>query len=95
MFKQVQNVGDEIGDEVKKYMGLGVVTSSLFIDMMEWWTTRKDVFPAHYHMAADYLGMPATSTPSKCVNSMGRREFTVARQSLSSSVFIQMMCLHS
>jgi hypothetical protein len=48
MFDQVQNVRDEIGDEVEKYFNLGVVTSSLFIDVMEWWTTRKDVFPAHY-----------------------------------------------
>ncbi len=93
MFEQVQNVGDEIGDEVEKYLSLGVVTSSSFIDLMEWWTARKDVFPAHYQMAADYLGTPATSAPSECVNSMARREFTVVRQSLSSSVFIQTMCL--
>jgi hypothetical protein len=95
MFEQVQNVGDEIGDEVEKYLSLGVVTSSSFIDVMEWWTARKDVFPAHYQMAADYLGTPATSTPSERVNSMAGREFTAARQSLSSSVFIQTMCLRS
>jgi hypothetical protein len=39
MFEQVQNVGDEIGDEVEKYLNLSVVTSSSFINMMEWWTT--------------------------------------------------------
>jgi hypothetical protein len=38
MLEQVQNVGDEIDDEVKKYLSLGVVTSSSFIDVMEWWT---------------------------------------------------------
>jgi hypothetical protein len=70
----VQNVGDEIGDEVEKYFSLGVVTSSSFIDVMEWWTARKDVFPAHYQMAADYLGTPATLTPSERVNSMAGRE---------------------
>ncbi len=48
MFEQVQNVGDGIGDEVEKYLSLGVVTSSSFIDVMEWWTAQKDVFPAHY-----------------------------------------------
>jgi hypothetical protein len=95
MFKQVQNVGDEISDEVEKYLSLGVVTSSSFINVMEWWTTRKDVFPAHYQMAVDYLGTPATSTPSERVNSMAGREFTAARQSLSSSVLIQTMCLRS
>jgi len=95
MFEQVQNVGDEIGDEVEKYLSLGVVTSSSFIDVMEWWTTRKDVFPAHYQMVADYLDTPATSTPSERVNSMARHEFTAARQSLSSSMFIQTMCLRS
>jgi hypothetical protein len=46
-------------------------------------------------MAAYYLGTPATSTPSERVNSMAGREFTAVRQSLSSSVFIQTMCLHS
>jgi len=95
MFEQVQNVGDEIGDEVEKYLSLGVVTSSSFIDVMEWWTARKDMFPAHYQMVADYLGMPATSTPSERVNSMAGREFTAVRQPLSSSVFIQTMCLRS
>jgi hypothetical protein len=95
MFEQVQNVGGEIGDEVEKYLNLGVVTSSSFIDVMEWWMARKDVFPAHYHMAVDYLGTPATLTPSERVNNMVGREFTAARQSLSSSVFIQTMCLRS
>jgi hypothetical protein len=31
MFKQVQNVEDEIGAKVEKYFNLGVVTSSSFI----------------------------------------------------------------
>jgi hypothetical protein len=95
MFEQVQNVKDEIGNEVEKYLSLGIVTSSLFINVMEWWTARKDVFPAHYQMAADYLGTPATLTPSKHMNSVAGRKFTAARQSLSSSMFIQTMCLRS
>jgi hypothetical protein len=50
-------------------------------------------------MAANYLGTLATSMPSKRVNSVVGREFTIARQLLSSllssSVFIQTMCLCS
>ncbi|CAK9266916.1 unnamed protein product [Sphagnum jensenii] len=95
MFKQVQNVMDEIGDEVEKYIRLGVVTSSSFIDVMEWWTTRKDVFPAHYQMAADYLGTPVTLMPSEHMNNVVGRGFMATRQLLSLSVFIQTMCLHS
>jgi hypothetical protein len=95
MFEQVQNVGDEIGDEVEKYFNLGVVTSSSFIDVMEWWTAQKDVFPAHYQMATNYLGTPITSTSLERVNSMAGHEFTIARQLLSSSLFIQTMCLRS
>jgi hypothetical protein len=38
MLEQMQNVGDEIGNEVEKYFSLGVVTLSSFIDVMEWWT---------------------------------------------------------
>jgi len=79
MFKQVQNIGDEISDEVKKYLSFGVVTSLLFIDVMEWWTAWKDVFPAHYQMVADYLSTPAISTPSECMNNMAGCEFTAAR----------------
>ena len=88
MFEHVQNVGEVIGDEVEKYLSLGVVTSSSFIDVMEWWMAQKDVFPAHYQMTTDYLGTPSTSTPSERVNSVAGREFTAARQSLSSSMFI-------
>ncbi len=95
MFEHVQNVGDEIGDKVEKYLSLGVVTLSSFIDMMEWWMAWKDVFFAHYQMAADYLGTPATSMPSERMNSVAGCEFTATRQSLSSSMFIQTMCLRS
>jgi len=99
MFEQVQNVDDEISDEVEKYLSLSVVTLSSFIDVMEWWTAQKDVFLAHYQMAANYLGTLTTSTLSKRVNSVAGREFTIARQLLSSLlssfVFIQTMCLRS
>ena len=88
MFEKVQNVGEDIGNEVDKYLSFSVVTSSSFIDVMEWWTARKDVFPAHYQTAADYLGTHATSTPSERVNSVAGCEFTAARQLLSLSVFI-------
>jgi hypothetical protein len=74
MFEQVQNIGDDIGDEVEKYLSLGVVTSSSFINVMEWWTVRKDMFPAHYQMAMDYFGMP-----SERVKSMAKREFMATR----------------
>jgi hypothetical protein len=63
MFEQVQNVRDEISNEVKKYLSLGIATSSSFIDVMEWWMAQKDVFPAHYQTAADYLGTPIISMP--------------------------------
>jgi hypothetical protein len=46
-------------------------------------------------MAMDYLGTPATSTPSEHVNSAAGSEFTSAPQSLSSSIFIQTICLRS
>jgi hypothetical protein len=79
MFEHVQNVGDEINDEVEKYLSLGIVTLSSFIDVMEWWTTWKDMFPAHYQMLADYLGTPATLMPSERVNSVVGREFTAVK----------------
>ena len=91
--------GDENGerpcDEVDRYLAMGVVVSQGFIDVIQWWMARKDAMPAHYQLAMDYLGTPATSTPSERVNSMAGREFTAARQSLSSAIFIKTMCLRS
>lgn len=82
-------------DEVERYLAMGVVQSKSFIDVIQWWIARKDVLPAHFQMAMDYLGTPATSTPSERVNSMAGREFTSARQSLSSEIFVKTMCLRS
>lgn len=82
-------------DEVDRYLSMGVVHSQSFIDVIQWWKSQKEMLPAHYQMAMDYLGTPATSTPSERVNSMAGREFTTARQSLSSEIFIKTMCLRS
>jgi hypothetical protein len=82
-------------DEVDRYLAMGKVVSQSFIDIVQWWMGRKNVLPAHYQMAMDYLGTPATSTPSERVNSMAGREFTSARQSLSSDIFVKTMCLRS
>jgi hAT family C-terminal dimerisation region len=84
-----------LGDEVDRYLAMGIVEAESFIDVIQWWIARKDKLPAHYHMAMDYLGTPATSTPSERVNSMAGREFTAARQSLSSEIFVKTMCLRS
>ena len=46
-------------------------------------------------MAMDYLATPATSTPSERVNSMAGREFSSARQSLPSDIFVKTVCLRS
>ncbi|CAK9203147.1 unnamed protein product [Sphagnum troendelagicum] len=79
MFKEVQNVKDEIDDEVEKYLNLGVITLSSFVNVMEWWMAGKDVFLAHYQMATNYLGTFTTLTPSERVNIMVGHKFTVAK----------------
>jgi hAT family C-terminal dimerisation region len=89
------NVSAFRGNEVDDYLAYGAVNASKFIDVLQWWSARKNALPALYTMAMDYLGTPATSTPSERVNSAAGREFTSARQSLSSSIFIQTMCLRS
>ncbi|BBM99157.1 hypothetical protein Mp_1g19200 [Marchantia polymorpha subsp. ruderalis] len=92
---QPQGVESGIGDEVDQFLLKGVVHASSLIDILSWWSARKDALPGHYQMAMYYLGTPATSTPSERVNSAAGREFTCMRQSLSSSVFIMVMCLRS
>jgi hAT family C-terminal dimerisation region len=72
-----------------------VVNSTTFIDVMQWWDARKTVLPAHYKMACDVLGIPATSTPCERANSAAGHEFTSVRQSLSTTVFIKSMLLRS
>jgi hypothetical protein len=94
MFQPQHGVGGN-GNEVDRYLSIDVVQSSGFIDILSWWSARKELLPGHYQMAMDYHGTPATSTPSERVNSAAGREFTCTRQSLSSSVFIMTMCLRS
>jgi len=92
MFQLQCDVGGN-GDEVDQYLSIDVVQSSGFIDVLSWWSARKESLPGHYQMAMDYHGTPATSTPSKRVNSTAGREFTCTWQLLSSLVFIMTMCL--
>jgi hypothetical protein len=66
-----------------------------FIDVLSWWSTRKESLSGHYQMAMNYHGMPTTSTPSERVKSGTGREFTCTWQSLSSLMFIMTMCLRS
>ncbi|CAM6015769.1 unnamed protein product [Sphagnum balticum] len=82
-------------NEVNQYPSIDVVQSSGFINILSWWSARKELLPGHYQMAMDYHGTSATSMPSERVNSAAGREFTCTRQSLSSSVFIMTMCLRS
>jgi hypothetical protein len=94
MFQPQHGVGGN-GNEVDQYLSIGIVQSSGFIDILSWWSAQKELLPGRYQMAMDYHGTPATSTPSERVNSAAGREFTCTRQSLSSSVFIMIMCLRS
>ncbi len=93
--KILMRVPFPVSDEVDQYLMMGVVHSQSFIDVIQWFKARKETLPSHYQIAMDYLGTPATSTPSERVNSMAGRAFTTARQSLSSDIFIKAMCLHS
>jgi hypothetical protein len=92
MFQPQRNIGGN-DDEVDQYLSIGVVQSSGFINILSWWSARKESLPGHYQMAMDYHGTPAMSTPSEWVNSAAGCKFTCTRQSLSSSVFIMTMCL--
>jgi hypothetical protein len=92
MFQPQREVGGN-GDEVDQYLSIGIIQSSGFIDVLSWWSARKESLPGHYQMAMDYHRTPATSTPSERVNIAIGHEFTCTQQSLSSSVFIMTMCL--
>ena len=83
------------GDEIEKYLSIGAFKSSGFIDVLSWWSARKDLLPVLYHMAVVYCRTPATSTPSKRVNNAAGRKFTCTRQPLWSSVFIMTLCMRS
>ncbi len=94
MFQSQHNVGGN-GDEVDQYLSIGVIQSSRFIDVLSWWSVQKESLSGHYQMAMDYHGTSEMSTPSERVNNATGRKFTCIRQSLSSSVLIMTMCLHS
>jgi hypothetical protein len=94
MFEPQCNVGGN-SNKVDQYLSIDVVQLSRFIDVLSWWSARKESLLGHYQMAMDYHGTLVTSTPSERVNSVADREFTCTRQSLSSLVFIMTMCLRS
>jgi hAT family C-terminal dimerisation region len=83
------------GDEVECFLSMGIVTSTTFIDVVQWWAARKEVLPAHYQMSCDYLGIPAMSTSCDRANSAAGRCFSSTRQSLSTTVFIKTILLRS
>jgi hAT family C-terminal dimerisation region len=88
--------GVSAADEVEWYLAMGIVISHVFIDVVQYWIGWKEKLPGHYHMAMDFLGTLATSTPLERVNSMlAGLEFTTAHQSLSTDIFIKTMCLCS
>ncbi|OAE34411.1 hypothetical protein AXG93_4875s1310 [Marchantia polymorpha subsp. ruderalis] len=65
---------------IEIYLLTSVVHALDFIDVLSWWSAWKDALPGHYQMAMDYLGTPATSTPSERVYSATGREFTYNEQ---------------
>jgi hAT family C-terminal dimerisation region len=82
-------------DEADRYLGMGLVSSNMFMNPIQWWDVRKTNLLAHYLMACDYLGTPATYKPCEHLNSASGREFTSIGQSLSTTLFIQTMSLRS
>ncbi|CAM6017485.1 unnamed protein product [Sphagnum balticum] len=78
MFQSQRSIGGN-GDEVDQYLSIGVIQPSGFIDVLSWWSTRKELLPGHYQMAMDYHRTSATSMPSERVNSAVGREFTCTR----------------
>jgi hypothetical protein len=47
MFQPQRGVGGN-GDEVNQYLSISVVQSSGFIDVLLWWSARKELLPGHY-----------------------------------------------
>ncbi|CAM6073782.1 unnamed protein product [Sphagnum tenellum] len=78
MFQPQRDVSGN-DNEVDQYLSISVVQSSGFIDILSWWSTRKELLTGHYQMAMDYHETSATSTPSKRVNNATGREFTCTR----------------
>ncbi|CAK9257438.1 unnamed protein product [Sphagnum jensenii] len=72
MFQPQRGVGGN-GNKVDQYLSIGVVQSSGFIDILSWWSARKELLSGHYQMAMDYHGTSATSTPSERVKALSRR----------------------
>ncbi|CAN5966928.1 unnamed protein product [Sphagnum jensenii] len=47
MFQPQRGVGGN-GDKVNQYLSISVVQSSGFIDVLLWWSARKELLPGHY-----------------------------------------------
>ncbi|MBW0565312.1 hypothetical protein O181_105027 [Austropuccinia psidii MF-1] len=61
--------------------------------VLVFWQTRRHLFPTLGKMAQKFLSIPATSAPSECIFSIGRKISTFQQASLSPMHVEQLACI--
>jgi hypothetical protein len=71
MFQPQRDVGFN-GNEVDQYLSIDIVKSSGFIDILSWWSARKESLPGHYcHGLRYFLIFLAMSWPKIFLDTFG------------------------
>ncbi len=77
-------------EEVERYFEIALEDSE--IDLIQWWSTHKTLFPHLYRMAFEILNIPATSVPSEQIFSKAGDVITKKRNRLSKDSIQAIIC---
>jgi hypothetical protein len=81
----------ETETELTQYLKLPVMERET--NIYQYWQAKQYEFPIISKIAADFLAIPATSAPSKCVFSVGSDIITKKRNRLTGESVRMIMCL--
>jgi hypothetical protein len=81
-------------DEINKYLdNTHVPPTYSNMDPFQWWRNNEKNFPILFRVARKYLGIPATSVPSKRLFSDAGNQITVERNRLKADTVNELLFL--
>lgn len=85
--------GDRFQNEIDQYIKFAEMTEDE--DLLNWWSTRKNVFPLLSKVARKILAVPSSNTTSERNFSCAGRMMEPRRNALSAKNLDELLFLHS
>lgn len=93
VFYEKNSLPDPIEAEIDLYLGSTTLPNDA--DLLEWWKIHEEIYPRLNWLATQVLVIPASSSSSERVFSVGRRVLEERRTALKSDVFGHILFLNS